>query len=123
MKDFLQLGPRGETLAWGFLKKKGYAILEKNYRARFGEIDLIAEKDGVLIFFEIKTRRNVRFGLPEEAVDYRKQQKLAQVAQSFIQTKGLENKAVRFDVLSIIWDGTEEPQFSLIEDAFTLDNA
>ena len=85
MSDSLDLGKRGEVLAWGFLQKQGYSILEKNYRTRFGEMDVVAEKQGMLIFLEVKTRQNNLFGLPAEAVDWRKRQKLARVAEAFIQ--------------------------------------
>ena len=121
MADFLKLGERGEALAWNFLVKRGYTLLEKNYRTRFGEVDVIARKDGSLVFLEIKTRRNHDYGTPEEAVDWRKRQKLARVAQSYLQAKRLENQAARFDVLSVNWDGRQEPQFLLLEDAFSLE--
>jgi len=121
MSDPLRLGSRGEALAWNFLRKKGYAILEKNYRTRLGEMDLIARKEGTLIFIEIKTRRDHQFGAPEEAVDWRKRKKLTRVAQAYLQTRGLENQPSRFDVLSIRWDGTGEPDFHLLEDAFMVD--
>lgn len=121
MTDFLHLGERGEALAWGYLKKQGYSILEKNYRTRFGEIDVIASRHGVIVFLEIKTRRNHHFGLPEEAVDWRKRQKMIRVAESYLQTKKIENREARFDILSVTWDGTEEPRFVLLENAFTLE--
>ena len=121
MSDPFQLGPRGEALAWHFLKQRGYRILEKNYRTRFGEVDVVAEKDQSVVFLEIKTRRNHDFGRPEEAVDRRKQGKMARVAESYLQARGLGERAARFDILSVIWDGTREPEFSLIEDAFILE--
>ena len=121
MSDLPGLGQRGETLGWNFLKKQGYALMEKNYRTRLGEIDVVARKDQTVVFIEIKTRRDTRFGLPEEAVDWRKRQKLSRLAESYLQEKGLEDQPVRFDILSITWDGMREPQFSLLEDAFTLD--
>lgn len=121
MSDFLKLGERGEALAWNFLRKRGYSILIKNYRVRLGEVDVIARKDGVLVFLEIKTRRDSRFGSPEEAVDWRKRQKLIRVAQTYLQAQGLENQASRFDVLSVIWDGSQEPRFFLLEDAFMVE--
>ena len=121
MTDPLQLGERGEALAWNFLRKQGYTILEKNYRTRFGEIDVVAKKKGTLVFLEVKTRRNHQFGLPEEAVDWRKRRKMAQVAQAFLQSKRMENQAARFDVLSVTWDGSREPDFFLVEDAFALE--
>ena len=123
MNSAHRLGERGEALAWNFLRKQGYSILEKNYRTRFGEVDVVAQKQGVLIFLEVKTRRDSRFGLPSEAVDWKKRRKLGQVAEAYLIAKGLENRPARFDILSVIWDGTGEPDFSLLEDAFTLEEA
>lgn len=120
MSDVLQLGARGEALAWNFLRKRGYSILEKNYRTRFGEVDIIAEKEGVVVFLEVKTRRDHQFGFPEESVDWRKREKLTRVAEAYLQTSRLEHRPARFDILSITWDGRSEPCFSLIEDAFTI---
>ena len=121
MSDFLKLGERGEALAWNFLKKQGYTILEKNYRTRFGEIDVIASQQGAIVFLEVKTRRNHHFGLPEEAVDWRKRQKMIRVAEAYLQTKRMENREARFDILSVTWDGTQEPHFQLLENAFALE--
>ncbi len=121
MSDALKLGERGEALAWNFLRKRGYELLEKNFRTRFGEMDVIAKKDDSIVFIEVKTRRNERFGIPAEAVDWRKRQKLTRVAQAYLQAHGLENQAARFDVLSVTWDGTTEPAFFLLEDAFQVE--
>ena len=121
MSDRLSLGPRGEALAWDFLRKQGYSILEKNYRTRSGEVDVIARKKEWIVFIEIKTRRDHQFGRPEESVDWRKRRKLTLVAQAYLQTKKLENRPSRFDVLSITWNGTDQPHFDLLEDAFTLE--
>ena len=121
MSDFLKLGSRGEALAWNFLRKQGYRLLEKNYRTRFGEVDVIAQKDNFVVFLEVKTRRDHQFGAPEESIDWRKQQKLSRVAQAYLQTRKLENRPARFDVLSVTWDGVTEPRFFLIQDAFTVE--
>lgn len=121
MKALLSLGERGETLAWNFLRKRGYSFLEKNYRNRLGELDGVAEKEGTIVFLEVKTRRHHHFGLPEEAVDWKKRRKLVQLAQSFLQEKKMENRAARFDILSVTWDGVGEPEFSLFEDAFGME--
>ena len=118
MSDVLKLGARGEALAWNFLRKQGYSILEKNYRTRFGEVDVIAQKGDVLVFLEVKTRRDHQFGFPAESVNWKKRQKLTRVAEAYLQAKRLENQATRFDILSITWDGRTEPHFSLLEDAF-----
>jgi putative endonuclease len=121
MSDFLQLGERGEALAWNYLRKQGYEIIEKNFRTCFGEIDVVARKQGTIVFVEVKTRSNHRFGLPEEAIDWKKRRKLVQVAQAFLQAKRLEESPARFDILSLTWEGAGEPRFALIEDAFTLE--
>jgi len=123
MTDALELGKRGEALAWNFLRKRGCSILEKNFRTRFGEIDVIAQREGTVIFIEVKTRRNENFGAPSEAVDWRKRQRLARAAEAFLQTRNLEDRPTRFDILSVIWDGAGEPQFSILEDAFSLEEA
>ena len=70
------LGKFGESEAEHYLKKKRYKILEKNYRGRLGEIDIIAEKKKEIIFVEVKTRKSDKFGKPYEAVDFRKQRKI-----------------------------------------------
>ncbi len=121
MSDFLGLGGRGEGLAWGFLKKQGYKILEKNYRTKLGEIDVIASKKRTLVFIEIKTRRNHNFGLPEEAIDWKKRRKMIRAAEIYLQSKRLENKEARFDILAITWNGEEEPHFNLLENAFEIE--
>ena len=75
------LGDRGEIAACGFLQKKGYEILQKNYKCKIGEVDVIAQRKGRLAFIEIKTRTNGQFGAPQEAVDLKKQEKLFNLAQ------------------------------------------
>lgn len=121
MSDLLRLGERGEALGWNFLRQRGYMILEKNYRTRFGEVDVVAQKEGFVIFLEVKTRKDNRFGLPAEAVDWRKRQKLSRAAQAYLQAHRLENSPARFDVLSVTWDGIGKPDFLLFEDAFPVE--
>lgn len=121
MSDLQKLGPRGEGLAWNFLRRQGYTIVERNYRTRYGEVDVVARQGETLVFLEVKTRRDLRLGRPEESVDWSKRQKLIRVAQSYLQAHDLEDRPARFDVLSILWDGTGEPEFSLIQDAFMVD--
>lgn len=116
-----ELGKRGEALAWNFLIRQGYRILEKNYRNRLGEVDVVAQKEGTITFIEVKTRKDERFGLPAEAVNWKKRRKLVLLAEAYLQQKGLEHLPARFDILSITWDGEGEPSFSLIPDAFGAD--
>ncbi len=110
------LGKEGEDRAVAFLKKKGYRILEKNYRTVFGEIDIIAKDGDVIVFIEVKTRADDAFGYPFEAVTWRKREKIRKVSLSFLKKLKKEPPA-RFDVLSIrLEDG--EKKIEHIKDAF-----
>lgn len=100
-----KLGNTGENLAANFLENHGYKILEKNYRIRTAEIDIIAESGGVIVFVEVKTRSNIRHGLPAEAVNFRKQKKIIEAASVFLQDEKYCNCACRFDVIEIISEG------------------
>ena len=115
----MDLGKKGEALAVAFLKKKNYKILFRNYRCRFGEIDIIAVHKKTLVFIEVKTRTSDFFGLPQEAVRQHKQKKISMVAMEFIQRNRLEDKDARFDIVGIrlLPDGYS---FELIENAFEL---
>lgn len=94
------LGKEGEALAVEYIRKKGYRILEKNFRTFSGEIDIIAKDGETLVFVEVKTRADHAFGYPFEAVDRRKREKIRKVALGFM--KGLKKEVpARFDVLSI----------------------
>ncbi len=94
------LGKEGEARAVSFLKEKGFRVLQRNYRTVFGEIDIIAQEGGVLVFIEVKTRSGDLFGYPFEAVDRRKQEKMRKVALCYMKKLRQEVPA-RFDVLSI----------------------
>jgi putative endonuclease len=95
------LGIRGEDLAVTFLKKKGYRIRDRNYRTPLGEMDIIAEDGGTLVFVEVKTRADRSFGLPFEAVDHKKREKLRKVALYYLKNCCKKDVPSRFDVLSI----------------------
>lgn len=105
-------------LACGFLKEHGYEILEKNYQCKLGEIDVIARRGGRLAFIEIKTRTSAQFGVPQEAVDLKKQEKIFKVAQWYIKEKKLVKSPVAFDVVAILWKEGQTPEMRLIADAF-----
>lgn len=96
-----KLGDWGEDLACDFLRKNGYRILERNFRTRIGEIDIITEKKGKIIFIEVKTKKGINFGLPEEMVGKRKQEKLIKLAQLYLAQKNLIDKEFRIDVVAI----------------------
>lgn len=94
------LGAWGEEKAARFLEQQGFRILERNFRSRFGEIDLIGETEEFLVFVEVRLRKSIRFGTPEETVDHRKQQKLRLTAESYLQ-KHPTDKQPRFDVVAL----------------------
>lgn len=94
------LGAWGEEKAARFLMDQGYHIIQRNYHSRYGEIDLIAEDEEYLIFVEVKLRRSVSHGLPEEAVTPGKQEKLRLTAQRYLQIHET-NKQPRFDVVAL----------------------
>jgi putative endonuclease len=120
MNDSKQLlGKEGERLAEQYLKKKGYKIVERNYRCRGAELDLIVLDRRVIVFVEVKTRTGHGFGSPFEAVEFRKQQKMIQAAQYFLNEKKLHQRDARFDVVGISWPGGE-PLVEHIENAFEL---
>jgi putative endonuclease len=112
------LGARGEKLAVQYLQKKGYKVIERNYRCQWGEIDLVARDKGSLIFVEIKSRSSSGFGLPQDAVDQFKQAKLIQVAKAYMAEHHLqETIPTRFDVVAVKLTPAG-PEIELIKDAF-----
>ncbi|HYK43877.1 MAG TPA: YraN family protein [Parafilimonas sp.] len=110
-------GSKGEELAADHLSKRGYAIIERNWRFRNAEVDIIAAKQNRLHFFEIKTRTSGRYGKPEESMSYKKMKMLKTAAEEY-QYQHMEWKYVQFDVLAItIVNGTPTEYF-LIEDVY-----
>lgn len=120
MSNIRQLfGREGERLAEQYLKKKGYKLVERNYRCRAGEVDLIALDRRVVVFVEVKTRSNLSFGTPFEAVKPVKQRKMIHTAQFFLNAKGLHEREARFDVVGVTWSNGA-PMVEHIENAFEL---
>ena len=120
MENKTQLGPWGEALAAEFLQKRGYRVTARNYRCRFGEIDIIAENRTYLIFAEVKLRKSAYFGAAREFVDRRKQDRLRATAAIWLEEHETALQP-RFDVIEIYApDGmqTMRPQIRQIEDAF-----
>lgn len=100
-----QLGAFGEQKAAEHLETLGYRIMERNWRCRTGEIDLIAQDGDVLVFIEVRTRSGSRaFGTPEESVDYKKQLQVMETAQFYIHRSQLQTLQPRFDVISVMTD-------------------
>ncbi|MGS0765030.1 YraN family protein [Syntrophomonas curvata] len=113
-----QLGLRGENTAARFLQSKGYDILERNYRTRYGELDIICEKDRKLVFVEVKTRRNTGFGSPEEAVTRQKIRRLRKAALIYLNNRKGPYREIRFDVIAILIDASNQASINHIEQAF-----
>jgi len=117
----LSLGDRGEMIAWDYLLQNGFKLLEKNYRCKIGEIDVIAIKKKRIHIIEIKTRAHNRRGRPEEAVGPQKQQKLIRLAEWYFKTKNQMEVPVSFDVLAIMLPEDGPSNIRFIEDAFRVD--
>lgn len=97
-------GNKGEIRAVQFLKKEKYKILETNYKNRTGEIDIIAEKDNVIVFVEVKNRSTFAFGRPIEAVTLHKQNRIKRVAEIYLMMKNVYDNDVRFDIIEVCDD-------------------
>lgn len=109
-----QTGTRYEDLAAAFLESEGYRILERNYRDRLGEIDIIAKDGDYLVFVEVKYRRDTKKGYPEEAVSTKKQQRIRHTALWYLYRHGYsEETPCRFDAVSITGE-----RVRVIRDAF-----
>jgi len=113
-------GILGEEAAVKFLKEKKYQILERNYRNRLGEIDIVAKDKGVICFVEVKTRLSDDPGFALEAVGHRKQKKIAQTALSYLKQHDLLDTEARFDVVAVTQQRSGELTAEIIEDAFSL---
>jgi len=119
-KARLELGKRGEEATADFLRKKGYRIIERNYKNRLGEIDIIAKDKKTLCFIEVKTRTSLRFGYPQEAVTERKQKKINRVALAYLKQYNLLQISARFDIVSVIFNNQNKTEIKIIKDAFSL---
>ena len=113
------IGSYGEELAKDYLVKKGYILLDKNYRNRYGEIDLICKFKDIIIFIEVKSRYNTLYGLPKESVTYFKQKRILSLCNYYIITKRLFNYNCRFDVIEIYFNNINNDfKINHLEDSF-----
>ena len=103
--DRQSLGKLGEDLACAELARRGYAILERRYRTRYGEIDIIARSGATLVFVEVKAREGSQFGGGEAAVTVCKQQRIVRMAIDFLARRRLQDQPCRFDVVTIDFEG------------------
>ena len=107
-----------ENAAEAYLKKKGYRIIEKNFRCKLGGIDIIAELGGVVVFIEVKARADHQYGHPFNAVTPAKQRKIIQVSQSYLAKHRLLEKPIRFDVIGLTANPEGDFRIELLENAF-----
>jgi len=117
MAQHNQTGLTGEVMAAKHLMKKGFTILQQNWRHTHWEVDIIATKDSILHFVEVKTRRTKKFGHPEEAVSKKKIQNLINAAEEYLY-QNPEWKRIQFDILSITMLKGEPVEYFLIEDVY-----
>ncbi len=96
-----EFGKIGEALATRFLQEKGYEIIRRNFMCRQGEIDIIAKDKNEFVFVEVKTRQNLKYGSPSEAVNEKKRNHIWKAAQYYIYINNLDNEFIRFDVIEI----------------------
>jgi len=111
-------GIRGEDLACAELQRRGYAISARRYRSRYGEIDIVAERHGTIVFVEVKARRTARRGLAIESIPFWKRRRIGAMALDYLAWTGQTNARCRFDVVAIDGMGTETETLRVIEDAF-----
>lgn len=112
-----QTGKTGEEIAADYLRKKGFTILERNWRFRYWEVDIIASYKGFLHFVEVKTRISLRYGRPEESITREKMRSLKNVAEEY-QYLHPEWKYIQFDVLAITLVKGEPREIFMIEDVY-----
>jgi putative endonuclease len=116
-----EVGTYGECEALKYLKKSGYIIIERNFRSKYGEIDLIAKDGDYITFVEVKLRYGKLYGTPSESITYSKQLKIYRTAQYYIMKKKLYDNYFRFDVIEIfLLHDKENIGINLIKNAFQI---
>lgn len=117
-----QTGLQGEEIAAAFLIARGYRILERNFRCRGGEVDIIARAPGDkgLVFIEVKARRDLSYGVPQLAVTPFKQRQISKTALTWLSMKGLHDSNARFDVIAILLHNGAPHDIEHIQNAFDL---
>jgi putative endonuclease len=116
--DRISLGKSGEDCACRELERRGYAILARRYRTRFGEIDVVARDGATIVFVEVKARTSDRYGDPAEAVTLHKQAKVTAMAQDYLARGHLWNLPCRFDVVAVEFAAGGTLKVELFQNAF-----
>jgi len=114
----IELGKRGEDEACNYLKKQGYKIMERDFRCRFGQIDIIAEDESTLCFIEVKSRSSHSFGHPEEAITKAKRSRIKKISEYYMLLHKINNRDCRYDVVAIIELKNGKRKINLIKNAF-----
>ncbi|MCK4950494.1 MAG: YraN family protein [Gammaproteobacteria bacterium] len=117
MDSHLKKGQQAEQLACEYLEKEGLHLVQKNYRCPMGEIDLIMKDNGMLVFVEVRYRKNTKYGSGAETVTGRKQQKLLSTAMHYLQRHAKSTQTCRFDVVSMT-NETNTDKIQWLQDAF-----
>ncbi|MDD5409785.1 MAG: YraN family protein [Candidatus Omnitrophica bacterium] len=117
----IEFGKQAESAAVKFLQGQGYKLIRRNYKTKFGEIDIIAEDKGVICFVEVKARHTRLFGEPAEAVSTAKQRQISKAAICYLKENNLLERQARFDVTSLLYK-EDVPEIDLIKDAFDLNS-
>lgn len=100
-RDRIELGKQGERAAAQYLQAHAYTVLHRNWRCRFGELDIVAEHLSTLVFVEVRTRSTISLGTAEESVNLRKQRQVRRIAQHFLHTEKRYDCSIRFDVIAL----------------------
>ena len=113
------IGIFGEVQAKAYLVKNKYKVIAKNFKCRFGEIDLVARDvaNNEIVFIEVKTRHNAEYGNPAESVDYRKRKHIYKTAEYFLHVYKLEKELVRIDIIEVYIDGNKGYEINHIKQA------
>lgn len=115
MNHDLSLGKKGEAIAVEYLKQNKYSVIDLNFRTRMGEIDIIGRKNGVIIFFEVKTRTSDIKGKPYESVTFGKMKRLQKAIHYYLKIKNLTDCPLRIDVISIELNSEQSPRLQHFE--------
>jgi putative endonuclease len=113
------LGQLGEALAVEYLKLRGYMVIERNYRAPSGEIDIVADDHGVLVFVEVRTKTSEEFGRPLETIGALKRMHVSRAACEYLAERGVSRASVRFDAIGVLLREGEDPEIELVQNAFS----
>lgn len=118
MSERIDTGKQGELIALKYLKKNGYSILDTNYRTRYGEVDIIGKRKDCLVFFEVRTKRNLSFGYPEESISTKKASHLRAAAYYYIRSHQKLPESWRIDLIAIeLDDKMKAKRIEVIESA------